>query len=106
VILEATGQEVLDVHLGYFNGTNSISCSSYLCNSSRGIVPANGTIVPVRITFSNLGDVELNDLTANFSTASPTLIGATASTQTYPLGIIYPTTFHLATLSVRALIRV
>jgi hypothetical protein len=98
VILEVTGQEVLDVHLPYFNGTNSISCSSYLCNSSKGIVPGNGTIVPVRITFSNLGDVELNDLTATFSTASPTLIGATASAQTYPLGIIYPTTFHLETL--------
>jgi hypothetical protein len=71
---------------------------AHTCNSTKGIVPGNGTIVPVRITSSNLGDIELNDMTAMFSTANPTLIGATASAQTYPLGIIYPTTFHLSTL--------
>jgi hypothetical protein len=30
VTLKVTGQEVLDVHLAYFNGTNTIPCRSYL----------------------------------------------------------------------------
>jgi hypothetical protein len=52
VLLKVTGREVLDVHLAYTSGTTS--------NSSKGIVSGNGTIVPVKVTFINLGDAPTN----------------------------------------------
>jgi hypothetical protein len=89
--LKVTGREVLDVHLAYTNGTTS--------NSSKGIIPGDGTIVPIKLTFANFGDAPINDMVAVFSTAVPTLVGATIAAVTYPVGILIPTTFYVGTLA-------
>ena len=91
VLLKVTGREILDVHLAFTNGTTS--------NSSKGIIPGDGSIVPIKLTFANAGDASTNDMVAVFSTAVPTLVGATIAAVTYPLGILYPTTFDVGTLA-------
>jgi len=47
--LKVTGREILDVHLAYSRGTSS--------NSSKGIIPGYGTIVPIKLIFANLGAI-------------------------------------------------
>jgi len=64
--LDDDGREILDVHLAYTSGTTS--------NSSKGIIPGDGSIVPVKLTFANAGDASTNDMVAVFSTAVPTLM--------------------------------
>ena len=90
VLLKVTGREVLDVHLAYNSGTTS--------NSAKGIVPGDGTIVPVRITFANLGDAPIYNMVAKLSTDVETLVGSAVSARTFPLGILNPTTFYVGTL--------
>lgn len=97
VIFKVTGQEVLDVHLPYTNEATR-NCISYQCNTTKGIVPGNGDIVPVRVTFSNFGDAVITNLVGAISTATPTLVGSAVSAETYPLGIVSPTTFNLGIL--------
>jgi hypothetical protein len=75
------------------------NCFSYQCNITKGIVPGNGEIVPVRVTFSNFGDALITDLVGNISTATQTLVGSAVSSQTYPIGIVSPTTFNIGVLT-------
>jgi hypothetical protein len=91
VVFKVTGREVLDVHLAYTNGANS--------NITKGIIPGNGDIVPVKVTSTNFGDAPMTDLVAVYSTALPSLIGAASEAITFPLGIVSPTTFNLGTLA-------
>jgi hypothetical protein len=97
VVFKVTGREVLDVHLAYPNIATR-NCLSYQCNITKGIVPGNGEIVPVRVTFSNFGDAVITDLVGNISTGTTTLVGPAVSAQTYPIGIVSPTTFNLGIL--------
>ena len=97
VVFKVTGREVLDVHLAYPN-VETRNCFSYQCNITMGIVPGNGEIVPVRVTFSNFGDAVITDLVGNISTATATLVGPAVSAQTYPIGIVSPTTFNIGVL--------
>jgi hypothetical protein len=96
VVFKVTGREVLDVHLAYPNIARN--CYSYQCNITKGIVPGNGDIVPVRVTFSNFGDALITDLVGSISTGTTTLVGPAVSAQTYPIGIVSPTTFNLGIL--------
>jgi hypothetical protein len=98
IVFKVTGREVLDVHLAYANGATSNSCISYQCNITKGIVPGNGNIVPVKVTLSNSGDAVITDLVALVSTGVNTLVGSAVSSTTFPLGIVSPTTFNLGTL--------
>jgi hypothetical protein len=97
VVFKVTGREVLDVHLAYPNGATR-NCISYQCNITKGIVPGDGEIVPVRVTFSNFGDAVITDLVGNISTSTQTLVGSAVSAVTYPLGIVSPTTFNIGVL--------
>jgi hypothetical protein len=90
VLFKVTGREVLDVHLAYTVGTTS--------NSSKGIVPGNGNIVPVNLDFANVGDAAVNNMVAKLSTDVETLVGEAVSARTFPLGILTPTTFYVGTL--------
>ena len=99
VVFKVTGREVLDVHLAYANGATSNSCISYQCNITKAIVPGNGDIVPVKITFTNLGDAVITDLVGVVSTGVNTLVGSAVSATTFPLGIVSPTTFNLGILT-------
>ena len=53
---------------------------------------------PVNITLSNYGDVALHNLVATLSTNVTSLVTAAATAQTYPLGIVGRSVFHLFTL--------
>jgi hypothetical protein len=97
VVFKVTGREVLDVHLEYPNGA-TVNCFSFQCNITKGIVPGNGGIVPVRVTFSNFGDAIITDLVGNISTGTTTLVGPAVSAQTYPIGIVSPTTYNIGVL--------
>jgi hypothetical protein len=97
VVFKVTGREVLDVHLAYPTVATR-NCITYQCNITKGIVPGNGDIVPVRVTFSNFGDAVITDLVGTISTATQTLVGSAVSAQTYPLGIVSPTTFNIGVL--------
>src|SRR5215469_3870748 len=97
VVFKVTGREVLDVHLEYPNGA-TVNCFSYQCNITKGIVPGNGGIVPVRVTFSNFGDAIITDLVGTISTGTTTLVGPAVSAQTYPIGIVSPTTYNIGVL--------
>ncbi|MGB6592764.1 MAG: hypothetical protein WBE68_14795 [Candidatus Nitrosopolaris sp.] len=69
IVFKVTGREVLDVHLAYPNGAIT-NCMSYQCNITKGIIPGNGHIMPVKVTFSNFGDAVITDLVGTFSTAA------------------------------------
>jgi hypothetical protein len=81
-LFKVTGRDVLDVHLAYPNVAIR-NCFSYQCNITKGIVRGNGEIVPVRIIFSNFGDVVITDLVRNISTATPTVVGPAVSAETH-----------------------
>jgi len=91
ILFKVTGREVLDVHIAYTVGTIS--------NSSKGIVPGNGTIVPVNLNFANLGDAPVDNMVARLSTDVETLVGEAVSARTFPLGILTPTKFYVGTVA-------
>jgi len=91
ILFKVTGREVLDVHIAYTVGTTS--------NSSKGIVPGNGTIVPVNLNFANLGDAPVDNMVARLSTDVETLVGEAVSARTFPLGILTPTKFYVGTVA-------
>ena len=76
ILFKVTGREVLDVHIAYSVGTTS--------NSSKGIVPGNGNIVPVNLNFANLGDAPVDNMVARLSTDVETLVGEAVSARTFP----------------------
>jgi hypothetical protein len=91
VIFKVTGQEDLNVHLAYAFGATG--------NSSKGIVPGDGTVVPVKITFTNFGDAPITNLVAVFSTDLVTFVAAATTAITFPTGIVSPTLFNLGILA-------
>jgi hypothetical protein len=123
VIFKVTGREILDVSLQ--PGTSPITAfppqltplpgvfgthvvPHPILNSTSGTVtitpnPSSSKAqvrdnLPVNITFSNYGDVTLHNLVAKLSTTVNALTTAAATAQTYPLGIVGPSIFHLFTL--------
>jgi len=89
ILFKATGREVLDV----FQVPN-------VKGGGVPVIPANGFIVPIKMTFSNHGDAPLNALVTRFITEQDSFVGtATSSTQTFPLAIEGPSTFYLGTLA-------
>ena len=89
ILFKATGREVLDV----FQVPN-------VKGGGVPVIPANGFIVAIKMTFSNHGDAPLNALVTRFITEQDSFVGtATSSTQTFPLAIEGPSTFYLGTLA-------
>jgi hypothetical protein len=69
-------------------------------NTTRGPTAYTALVsTPVYVFFSNRGDVPIHNLVAVFSTNVSSLVGATVSETTYPLGIVGQTTFHFFTLA-------
>ena len=89
ILFKATGREILDV----FQVPN-------VKGGGIPVIPAQGVIVPIKMTFSNHGDAPLNALVARFITEQNSFVGtATTSTQTFPIAIDGQSTFYVGTLA-------
>jgi hypothetical protein len=86
ILFKVTGREVLDVFQVPYNG-------------GIPVIPGNGTVVPIKITLTNHGDAPLNGLVAQFITATPSFVGAAATSTTFPLAIEGASTYYLGTLA-------